>query len=36
MIPPAVSTHRTSRSPTPCMIAPSSRGPGKRFTELGR
>ena len=36
MIPPAVSTQRTSRRPIPCMTAPSSRGPGKRFTELGR
>ena len=36
MIPPAVSTQRIRRSPQPCMTSASSRGPGKRRTELGR
>src|SRR4051794_25628205 len=36
MIPPAVRIQRTSRRPRPCISAPSSRGPGKRLTELGR
>ena len=36
MIPPAVSTQRTSTSPVRTSSAPSSLGPGKRRTELGR
>ena len=36
MIPPAVSTQRTSSSPAFASPAPSSRGPGKRRTLEGR
>ena len=36
MIPPAVRIQRTSPSPAATMMAPRSRGAGKRFTELGR
>ena len=36
MIPPAVRIQRTSASPAAAITPPSSLGPGKRFTELGR
>ena len=36
MIPPAVRIQRTSTSPAAAITPPSSLGPGKRLTELGR
>ena len=36
MMPPAVRIQRTSVSPAPTITVPRSRGPGNRFTELGR